>query len=64
MFFDDYLKTNDRPRSALEVAMQARSKEKARALVVADYQADHTARSSSTAKRGKGLLSSLLSLFS
>ncbi len=63
MFNDDFVHTNNRPRGALELALQARDKEKAQALVVADYQAENAARTKAKKNRNKGLLAILSGIF-
>lgn len=56
--FNDYVSpTNDRPRSALEVAIHAHAQEKNLALVVANYREDKRMG------QKKGLLASIIAIF-
>ncbi len=63
MFPDDFSHTNDRPRGALELALQARNKEKAQAMVIADYQAGNAGRGKTKTNQHKGLLAILFGMF-
>ena len=54
---------DSRPRGALEVAMRARSKEKSLALAMADYRAENAVQYTEKARKNKGLIGSLLTIF-
>jgi hypothetical protein len=63
MFDNHPANTSDRPRGALEIAIRARAREKSLALVVADFQAENSARPAAKKKQTKGLLTSLFAIF-
>ncbi len=63
MFDNSYSYSNARPRGALEVAIRARSQEKALALVVADYQTKKSSISIKKTSYKKGLIASFFAIF-